>query len=193
MASLKIIIVGSGIAGPAAAIGLARSGHNVTIYERSTTGQEVGYAFRITANSDRCLKHMGIDTVAGGAVAANVNRIYSPSGELIMETKENQDPERAKQATSIFAYRPQLAKQLMDAALETGRVELKTGARVTGVDAEKTRITLAGGETVNADLVIAADGLHSVIRPRIIDGSKYFPKPTGNTNVIRFIVPKETA
>ena len=35
MAPLDIIIVGAGIAGPAAAIGLARNGHHVTIYERS--------------------------------------------------------------------------------------------------------------------------------------------------------------
>lgn len=193
MAPLKIVIVGSGIAGPAAAIGLARNGHQVTIYERSTVGQEVGYAFRITANSDRCLKHLGIDTVAGGAVPANANRLYSHTGNFIGEVKENRDAEKAKQATSVFAYRPQLVKQLMDAALETGRVEVKSGMKVKGVNVEETRIVLANGETVDADLVIAADGLHSVIRPFVIDGNQYFPKPTGDINVIRFTVPKALA
>lgn len=36
MAPLNVIIIGAGIAGPAAAIGLSRNGHIVTIYERST-------------------------------------------------------------------------------------------------------------------------------------------------------------
>ena len=192
MAPLNIIVVGGSIAGSAVAIGLARNGHHVTIYERSATGQEVGYAFRITANSDRCLKHLGIDTIAGGAVAANTNRIYNTRGEVMMETKENTDPEKAKEAVSVFASRPALSKQLIDAALETGRVELKAGEKITDVDVEKTSVTLASGEKVAADLIIAADGVHSVIRPHIIDSSKYYPVAC-NQNVFRFMLPRDVA
>lgn len=189
MAPLTIIIVGAGIAGPAAAIGLARNGHHVTIYERSTTGQEIGYAFRITPNSDRCLKHLGIDTVAGGAVAANKARHFNSQGKLVREAKENTDPEIAKKATSVFAYRPQLVKQLMETALSSG-VEIKTGVKVTSVDVENTSLTLDSGETVSADLIIGADGVHSAIRPAIIDSTKYFPKRTADQNAIRFMLPK---
>lgn len=189
MAPLNIIIVGAGIAGPAAAIGLARNGHHVTIYERSTTGQEVGYAFRITPNSDRCLKHLGIDTVAGGAVAANKSRIFNARGELIREGNENTDKEIAKKATSVFAYRPRLVKQMMDAALSSG-VEIKTGVKVTSVNVENTSLTLDSGETVSADLIIGADGVHSAIRPAIIDSTKYFPKRTADLNAIRFMLPR---
>ena len=104
MAPLKIIIVGAGIGGPAAAAGLARNGHDVTLYERSTSS-EVGFAFRITPNSDRCLKHLGIDSIAGGAVSANRSRQFNPKGEISREVRENADPEKAKRATSVFAYR----------------------------------------------------------------------------------------
>jgi len=82
MAPLKIAIAGTGIGGPAAAVGLARNGHSVTIYERLISMSEVGFAFRITPNSDRCLKHLGIDTVAGGAVAANSARMFNAEGEM---------------------------------------------------------------------------------------------------------------
>ena len=105
MAPLNIIVVGAGIGGLAAAIGLARNGHHVTVYERLSTATEVGYAFRITANSDRCLKHLGIDTVAGGAVAANSNRMFNAKGEVILYFKENSDKETAKRGASVFAYR----------------------------------------------------------------------------------------
>ncbi|KAF6225109.1 hypothetical protein HO133_010305 [Letharia lupina] len=189
MAPLNIVIVGAGTAGPAAAIGLAGNGHRVTIYERSTTGQEVGYAFRLTPNSDRCPKHLGIDTVGGGAVAANRARIFNSHGELLREANENTDPEMAKKATSVFAYRPQLVKQLMDAALSSG-VQIETGVKVTSVDVDNTSLTLDSGATVSADLIIGADGVHSAIRPAIIDCTKHFPKRTANQNAIRFMLPR---
>ena len=105
MAPLNIVVVGAGIGGLAVATGLARNGRRVTAYERLTSGSEVGYAFRITANSDRCLKHLDIDTVAGGAVAANTSRMFNAQGQILMTLLENEDAEKAKRATSVFAYR----------------------------------------------------------------------------------------
>ena len=100
----KIAVVGAGIGGPAAAAGLARNGHDVTIYERSASS-DVGYAFRITPNSDRCLRLLGIDTVAGGAVPSNIVRGVNSDGQEKSLIKENQDAEKAKEGTSVFAYR----------------------------------------------------------------------------------------
>ena len=105
MAPLQIVVVGAGIGGLVAAAGLARNGHRVIVYERLSSTTEIGYAFRITANSDRCLKVLGIDTVAGGAVAANSTRMFNARGEVVFEFKENSDTEEAKHGTSVFAYR----------------------------------------------------------------------------------------
>ena len=104
MAPLKVLVIGAGVGGPAAAVGLARNGHDVTIYERSTSS-EVGYAFRSTPNSDHCLKYLGIDSVAGGAVPANTVRMLDAEGNIIRERTENEDDEKAKSGTSVFAYR----------------------------------------------------------------------------------------
>jgi salicylate hydroxylase len=105
MENLKIIIVGAGIGGSAAAIGLARNGHDVTMFDRAVKTSGVGYAFRITPNSDRCLKHLGIDAEDGGACAANSGRMMDVKGNVIKEMKENEDKALAKKATSVFAYR----------------------------------------------------------------------------------------
>ena len=105
MAPLRIIVVRARIGGLVAAAGLARNGHRVTVYERLSSSTEIGYAFRITANSDRCLKLLGIDTIAGGAVAANSNRMFNARGEVVFDFKENSDTEKAKRGTSVFAYR----------------------------------------------------------------------------------------
>ena len=65
----------------------------------------MGFAFRITPNSDLCLKFLGIDTKAGGAVIANTVRMMNSEGEVIAEIKENIVTEKAKKGTSVFAYR----------------------------------------------------------------------------------------
>ena len=105
MAPFNIAIVGAGIGGLAAAIGLARNGHHITVYERLSSASEVGYAFRITPNSERCLKYLGIDTVAGGAIAANSNRMFNAQGQVLFQFRENKDAQKAKAGTSVFAYR----------------------------------------------------------------------------------------
>jgi 2-polyprenyl-6-methoxyphenol hydroxylase-like FAD-dependent oxidoreductase len=102
---MRITIIGGGIGGPAAAIGLAQNGHAVTLYERAASLEGVGFAFRITPNSDRCLKHLGIDTVDGGAVTANTSRMMDHRGNVTFENRENTDPDKAKKGTSVFAYR----------------------------------------------------------------------------------------
>ncbi|CAF9940061.1 MAG: hypothetical protein ALECFALPRED_008417 [Alectoria fallacina] len=189
MASLKIIIVGAGKGGLAAATGLARNGHQVTVYERSTSTSEIGYAFRITPNSDRCLKCLGIDTVAGGAVAANSSRMFNAEGQVVFSFKENNDVEKAKRGTSVFAYRPQLHQQLLQVALDSG-VKVLSGQRVESVDTGKTTIKLADGVTASADLVIAADGLHSAVRSHVIDSTRFSPKPSTGQSAIRFMLSK---
>lgn len=109
---LNIAVVGGGIGGPAAAIALARTGgHRVTVYERSTPNDVVGYAFRITANADRCLKFLGIDIQDGGAVTANAGRIMDAKGRVIHESRENEESgsedgvKKKRKGTSVFAYR----------------------------------------------------------------------------------------
>jgi len=105
MAPLNIAIIGAGVGGPAAAIGLARNGHKVTVYERASSTDQVGYAFRITPNSDRCLKWLGIDVRDRGAVVANTMRAMSFKGEIIRETRENEDKTKSQAGAFVFAYR----------------------------------------------------------------------------------------
>lgn len=77
----------------------------MTIYERAKSTSEIGYAFRITPNSERCLTYLGIDAQAGGAVSANTRRHMNAEGEVEHEVNENKDAGKAKKGTSVFAYR----------------------------------------------------------------------------------------
>jgi salicylate hydroxylase len=68
----------------------------------------MGYAFCITPNSDRCLKHSGIDAEAGGACAANSGRMMEVKGNVIKKMKEDEDKALAKRATTVLACRVSL-------------------------------------------------------------------------------------
>ncbi|OTA92531.1 hypothetical protein M434DRAFT_31786 [Hypoxylon sp. CO27-5] len=188
MVPLNIAIVGAGIGGPAAAVGLARNGHNVTLYERATSIGSVGFAFRVTPNSDRCLKFLGIDALAGGAVAADLCRMMTSKGELLGEFRENQNPEGLNGGLSVFAHRPALQKQLIDEARRWG-AQIKTGVEVTSVDVPCCTITFADGSTSTVDLIIAADGVNSCIRPEIIDSGLYPLKTSTGHNCLRATLP----
>jgi salicylate hydroxylase len=64
--------------------------------------------------------------------------------------------------------------------------------KVKSVDVENTTLVLGGGEMIAVDLIIAADGVHSVIRPSIVDSSRFFPYQATGHVCFRFMVPKST-
>lgn len=65
---LKVIVVGAGIGGLAAAIALRQRGHHVEMYEQSRFHNEIGAAIHITPNAMGALSHIGIDPRDFGAV-----------------------------------------------------------------------------------------------------------------------------
>ncbi|CZR51361.1 uncharacterized protein PAC_01236 [Phialocephala subalpina] len=66
-------------------------------------------------------------------------------------------------------------------------VEITLQSRIKGVDCDRTGLILENGEYVQGDLVISADGVHSVIRNSVL-GYKTSPKPFG-TSAFRFLIP----
>lgn len=68
---LKVIIVGGGIAGLAAAISIRRNGHQVEVFEQSRFLNEVGAAIHMTPNATGILRQIGIDPRDSGAVLLN--------------------------------------------------------------------------------------------------------------------------
>ncbi|KAL6714233.1 hypothetical protein ACLMJK_007656 [Lecanora helva] len=190
MAPPKIAIIGAGIAGPAAAIGLARNGHDVTIYERLPDINVTGYAFGLTPNSDRCLKYLGVDAQAGGAPVFERGIAMDTSGKILWERRGREENKYgAVTGTTAFVYRPTLHRQLIKAALELN-VKIRSNQRVTNCDTESSVITLESGERVFADLIIGADGIHSYLRQWINDNNDNPLKPSSGHSAIRFMIPR---
>ncbi|KAJ5218220.1 uncharacterized protein N7498_000319 [Penicillium cinerascens] len=188
--SLRIAVVGAGIGGLTAAIALRRAGHHVDIYERSQLANEIGAAIHITPNANSILSQLGVDHEEQGGTRLEQIRFYSASGGLLKRIDIAANSHRW-QKPWILAHRAHLHNQLKKKALseDSGGVStrLHTGVPVISVDSLNGVILLENGRSVQADVIIGADGVHSRCR-LAIPNHTIAPAPA-LFNAFRFLVP----
>ncbi|KAK4442748.1 salicylate hydroxylase [Podospora aff. communis PSN243] len=190
---LNITITGAGIAGLSAALSLRRAGHIVTIYERSRLNNEVGAAINVPPNAARALTAWGIDPVQSRWVAALGIAIGVGATAQIVDVTPLGWVERIFGKGLYFAHRVDLHESLKELVVSekgVGRpVRVCLGRAVVGYDADRAEVTLADGEVVRADLVVAADGVHSVAVEAVL-GRRNPPQPQEVHNgCYRFLIP----
>ncbi|GAB1196710.1 hypothetical protein APSETT444_005985 [Aspergillus pseudonomiae] len=188
---LKVLIVGAGIGGLAAAIALRQQGHVVEVFERSRFANEVGAAIHLTPNANGLLKRIGVDARKYGAVLTEQLRDYTSDGELqyTLDTSLIAD---SWQHEWVLIHRAHLHEALKDKAQAPGQgipIILHTAAKVADVDPHNATITLEDGKRVEGDLVLGADGVHSVAR-RHVSGKEVKAFSSGR-NAFRFMIPRK--
>ena len=178
---LHLIVVGAGLAGLAAAISARLEGPHVTILEKSAELQEVGAGLQITPNASRLFRRWGIfnELEACAAVPTTLSvRRYDGSRILAHESLFQQTLMSRYGSPFWDVHRADLQRVLVARAKALG-VEFRLAAEVVGIDFANAEVSLAGGEKVHGDLVMAADGLWSNSR-NIFIGRNVNPKPTGD-------------
>ncbi|WP_455681855.1 FAD-dependent oxidoreductase [Streptomyces viridosporus] len=166
-----MIVVGGGIGGLGAAFSLTRQGLSVRLLERAPAFGEVGAGIQLAPNCTRILDDYGLLEEAKGLGVvpdAMVMRDAVDGDELTR--LDLRDLEKRYGYPYMVIHRSDLHGLLLRACERAG-VELITDAQVTSYENTDggARVTLASGETHEAGVVIAADGLHSVARKLFID------------------------
>lgn len=166
-----VLIVGGGIGGLSAAYALAREGIRVRVLERATAFGEVGAGLQIAPNCTRILDEYGLlDEVRRRGVlpSSMVMRDAVDGSELTR--LDLRDLERRYGFPYIVVHRSDLHAIFLRGCQDLG-VDLRTGQRVTAYETEQTtaRVTVDNGEVHEADVVVAADGLHSAARELLVD------------------------
>jgi len=159
------------LAGLAAAVSLRRQGHRVEIFESSSMKREIGAALTVQANAFRVLEYFGYDedNLKGVDLLGSV-RFSSLGGEggTHLYHKSEGPMERA----GWFCHRTDLHDELKRLAIgEDGAGPpacLHLGMEVAGCDPDAGTLTLKNGEVHHADLIIGADGIHSIIRTSVL-------------------------
>jgi salicylate hydroxylase len=190
-AAPRIAIIGGGIGGLAAAAFLRREGLPCTVYEQASQLREVGAGLVVAPNAARLLRRLGLL----GAFARKAVRLETGwefrrwEDGTILSAEDLAQCERLYGEHTYTAHRADLLETLKS-LIPNG--SLRLSARLLSLDADGGPATLrfADGETAEADVVIGADGIHSVIRGAIAEAS---PPVYSGLCAFRALVPAPEA
>jgi salicylate hydroxylase len=192
---MKILIAGGGIGGLTAALTCAHFGHEVIVFEQADALGEVGAGIQVPPNAMKVFRALGMaDRIARDAVQPTaIETKMGRSGRSVFSVPLVGDA-GVDLAASLWGapylhiHRADYIAALRDALRDKPRVTLKLGAAVAAVDqsAQSVTITLSDGTQQTGDLLIGADGLHSVVRTWIHGPDR--PIFTGNV-AWRAVVP----
>ena len=163
---LSIAVVGAGMGGMAAAATLRQAGFDVQVYEQASRFARIGAGIQMMPNSMRVLRSIGIEErlrETSFAPYSHLNR-DGYTGEI---TRELPMPESLYGAPYLCMHRGDLHDALCSAVPQQ---IVHLGKKLTGLDQAGGRVTLhfEDGTTANADAVVGADGVHSVVRDSIV-------------------------
>jgi 2-polyprenyl-6-methoxyphenol hydroxylase-like FAD-dependent oxidoreductase len=185
------VVAGAGIGGLTAAVALQHQGWEVTVLERAPALEPVGLGLGLGPNALHALDAIGLgDEVRRFSAIQGHGGVRRCDGRWLVRTDLGLMAERFGDP-ELMALRADLV-DLLAGRLPDG--VLRTGVTVTGVDpgdpgdqASRARVTTSAGD-LDADLVVAADGIRSPIRTALFPGHPG-PRYSGCT-AWRFLAPK---
>jgi salicylate hydroxylase len=162
--SCKIAIVGGGLAGLAAAHALQTFGMKAEVFETAPALGEIGAAVNVSPQAVKALQAIGVgDQVAAvGNTSPGIYTRNMQTGEFL----ELNDRHKAAARYGAPYYTFHRADLLDALASGLDHSAIHLGHRLTGIEERSDRILLAfaNGTEVEAEIVIGADGVRSVIR-----------------------------
>ncbi|WP_165310714.1 FAD-dependent monooxygenase [Microbacterium protaetiae] len=185
---MKIAIIGAGIGGLTAAAALRRHGIDVEVYEQARALGEVGAGISLASNGWRLLERLGI--------LDQVEKIGSPLDKGYFQLRSDgsfistlRAPGAPRHKRVFGVHRADLIEVLASVLPDD---VIRTGHRLQSLtqNGHGVRLVFEGGAVTEADAVIGADGIHSIVRREIVDEVE--PRPSG-TAAYRALVPVESA
>jgi salicylate hydroxylase len=188
----QIAILGGGIGGLATAAFLHRVGLSSTVYEQASAMGEVGAGLVVAPNAARLLRRLGVlDAFAQQAVQLEVGWEFRRwrDGAVLSAEDLASACERLYGEQTYTAHRADLLDAI-GSAVPSGTVRLGRRCVDLTIDDGRPRLRFADGETAEPDIVIGADGIHSVVRNVVAD-----PAPAAYSGICAFraLVPAARA
>ncbi|ANJ26002.1 flavin-dependent oxidoreductase [Agromyces aureus] len=187
---MKIVIIGAGLGGLATALSLGRAGfEDVTVIERASELRPLGVGINLLPHAVRELTELGLaEQVAAIAAAPGRLAYFNRHGQPVWSEPRGLDA--GYQWPQLSVHRGEFQLLLVEAVRERfGADAIGLGWRATGVEhgvevsdatrasggirrQERVRFADAAGDelVLDADVVVAADGIHSAIRAQANPG-----------------------
>lgn len=186
---MKVIIIGGGIGGLAVAIALRQANIDAVVFERAGAYREVGAGLTLWPNAVNALRKIGLgDKLDRLAVPQLSGGIRTWRGDVLLATSVDEVEQRFG-APPVVVHRAELLA-LLNGALKPDEPCFNAPLTRFAQDSRGIEATFADGSTADADLLIGADGLHSVVRAQL--WGRAAPRYAGYT-AWRAVVPYDTA
>jgi salicylate hydroxylase len=167
MPGRKVAIAGAGLGGLYAAAALAQKGHEVVVCERAPALGEAGAGIQISPNGARLLRRIGalaeVEAQAFQPEAAEMR--LGVSGATVLHLPLGAMAEARWGAPYLQVHRADLLAAIHAAARRAGAdIRVATPVRGAETSADGAALMLDGGGVIDADVVLAADGVRSAVR-----------------------------
>ena len=188
----KIVIIGGGIGGLAAALSLLARGLDVEIHEQAPELKEVGAGIQISSNGTRVLYALGLEEGLKRVQVLPSRRVirHWSTGETWNWFDLGATTARRYGTPHVMLHRGDLHNLLADAVRARKHDAIKLGRRCTTIDSANAhaQIRYENGDILKAAYVIGADGIHSKVRAALFGADQ--PEFTGCV-AWRGLVPME--
>ena len=186
------VIAGGGIAGLASAICLARFGWQVTLLESASAFEDIGAGVQISPNGSRILEAMGVlQELNGKAFEPEALEMrHGKSGRQLLYLPMREKARERWGAPYLQVYRPDLIAAFLKVIEQQPDISTRNSctAKQYTNQQDGVQINTEDGELIQADLLVAADGVHSTLREQVVGESHSPARFTGNV-AWRAIVP----
>jgi salicylate hydroxylase len=187
-----IVIAGGGIGGLAAALALAKHGYRTRLLEQAPEFKEVGAGIQLGPNSWRALRELGVEAL--------VKRLaVFPNALVMMDAVTSEHVvsiplegfEKRFGAPYALIHRADLHNSLLEACQASRLIALHTSSQITDFadDGRTVRISMANGQSFETPAFIAADGLWSTMRAKLIGDGK--PRVAGHVSYRSVLKPSD--
>ncbi|OBI12402.1 NAD(P)/FAD-dependent oxidoreductase [Mycobacterium sp. E2497] len=170
---LRALVVGAGVGGISVARGLLRDGHDVTVLERRPDVRAAGGAVTIWSNGETVLRQLGVEMDGAGQLLRTVRAVTS-TGRPLATLDVSAIADRLGAPVRMVPRRI-LLERLLD-GFPADRIRCGAHAIALARTRDGVRVEFGDGGSADGDLVIGADGLHSMVRNTV---GAPDAKPTG--------------
>ncbi|MBV9600525.1 MAG: FAD-dependent monooxygenase [Chloroflexi bacterium] len=162
----SIAVVGAGIGGLTAAITLSRADFDVHVFEQASQFTRVGAGIQMLPNPMKVLRRLGLEDRLRDIAFAPVSHLDRDwdTGDV---TNDMPMPEERFGAPYLCLHRAELHGALADMVPPR---QIHLDKRLVGLEprGESVALAFADGTRAQADAVVGADGVHSLVRELLL-------------------------
>jgi FAD-dependent urate hydroxylase len=156
-----VLVIGAGVSGISVARGLLRDGHDVSVFDQRADARPGGGAVTIWSNGATVLRQLGVDMDGAGQPLSSV-RLLTSSGHRVATLDVKSMVKRLGAPVRMVPRRVLLERLLADFPADRIRCNARAARVITMPDG--VAVGFEDGSVAEGDVLIGADGLHSVIR-----------------------------